>query len=347
MDWGFLKQRSGAVRWILILGLGVLPGLLIDPHRMVDAFAPLAANSLEVPSVVNLGTLKPFEKRAVSIDLKNQSGHRILLRSIETDCGCLVVNGAPTALEAGEAASVKVSILGPTAPGEFSKSLVIQSRADGGPIWRIAVRGQVAADVWSEPAQLDMQLESSPTAEAELQLHHVADFKLGRVAAQSANVQIVESQETADGQRLRIRIEANSATDVASTSLNVFSQDHTDAPVLAIPIRWRPQAVVGYVPQRLDLRQFDREASDGDRFRRVVAVVVPRERRAEEVEVKSLAPWVHVAKQDCDGSVLRLEVEFARDEMPTEFQQPILSARLADQPVGDELFAAGYRGQSH
>ena len=193
---------------------------------------------------------------------------------------------------------------------------------------------------------MEVQLNSPSETEAEIQIHHETGFKLGRVAAQAAALQIVDSQELSDGRRLRIRIDADRPSDTGSSTIDVFSADQDEMPALSVPIHWGPQAVIGFVPQRLDLRQFDLEEPSINHLCRVVALVVPPERRADEIELKTLAPWVSVVKRDCAGSVLRLEIEFARDEMPAEFQQPILSARLTDQPVGDEFVAAGYRSQS-
>jgi hypothetical protein len=80
---------------------------------------------------------------------------------------------------------------------------------------------------------------------------------------------------------------------------------------------------------------------------RVLAVVVPPERPAQDADVDLLVPWARIVTERSKGSILRLEVEFDQREMPNEFHQAILAARLPDEPTNRKLFANGYRISMH
>jgi hypothetical protein len=191
-----------------------------------------------------------------------------------------------------------------------------------------------------------LEFDDRMTTEARLKIQHVDDFRLDRVVPSSPSIQIVDSREVENGVELQIRVSGISKEQPAEgDALQVFVEGDSTQPALLIPIRSRRSSAIGYVPQRLDFPQFDAEPVHGSKIQRVVAVVIPPDRLAQDAHVKILVPWARIVTETSEGSILRLEVEFDCRDMPDEFHQAILSAQLSDQQANQELFANGYRAK--
>lgn len=339
------SKRAAISGWLVVALVGLAPGILLDPALVARTIVPLKGDSLEVPQSFDLGDFKPRETQTVSLQIRNLGWRRIELRPIDSDCGCLVVNDAPRVLSAGQSSIIKASIEAPSVPGEFARSLLIRPIDDEGLVWRVAVQGRVAAKVWSEPAELELELGPSMMAEARLRIQHTDDVQLGRLVPTLPSIQIVGSRKLESGIELQIRVTKELENQQAEKegALQIFAEGNSTHPILLIPIRARRFPQVGYVPQKLEFPRFGGEPAVGDRIRRVVAVVVPPDRSAHELKRTVLVPWMSIEAEKSEGSILRLELEFDRREMPDEFHEAVLSTRLPDQQVNQQFIAVGYR----
>lgn len=334
-----------ALRRTALLGLVLLPGFLLSPLATVDALMPLKTDSLEVPSSVDFGELQPNEKKTVSLQVRNRMWRAVDLRPVKVDCGCLAVNDLPGRLRPSQTAVAAVSIKAPAQPGAFSRNLVVLPLSDDQPAWAVLATGTVKATVWAEPSVLDLVIGEDSPPEAELNLRHVKDVRIGRLVPTSSDIEVRDLRARDDETKLSVRIKADDRRmrRVGNELLQVYLDGKPSRPILEVPIRWSPPTKIGYVPPRLDLPKFGEEIGTEGKIRRVLALVVPPDRSADDARLEVLVPWVRIAERSSEGSVLRLELEFFGDQMPAKFQQPILSASLPGEPTNQKLFVSGDR----
>lgn len=337
-------ERRLSLHWLSLLAIGLLPSLLIDPNTVLNVFVPQRQDSLESAPTIELGNMAPRERRNVVFTLRNRSWRRIQLRPVETDCGCIVVDQSAQELPAGGSVAINVSVVAPESPGGLSRFLLIRSARDEGPAWVVSVIGRVVADVWSEPAQLALELDDRSQASGKLKITHSPGFQIGRVEVESNSVQIHRAEE--DGNSVQVTAQVQLPGDGAkagSDTLTVYRLDEPTRAALKIPIQWRPPATIGYVPQNLSLPHFNSESVGDEHCRRVVAVIVPPNRAGNEVELVPLVPWVRISQRSANGSTLRLELEFERAEMPDKFEQAVLAAHMPGVGSTERLVATGFR----
>lgn len=336
--------RSGGLGWavarVALFAVALAPGFLLDPRAVLDTIAPL---SLDVPASIDLGTLRPSERKDAVLPIVNRSWRAIALRPLASDCGCLVVSDAPGELARGAAAEARLSIVAPSRPGRFSRSVLIRPRGQERPAWTVSVEGVIAADAWAEPSQLALVLDDERQAEARVVLHHVPEFRPGRLVASSGQVQIVETRPAERALLVTVRIDAPADSQSARGRAVLELFDASDRPAVSVPVRWSPTAQLGYVPHHVDLQNFDREPADANRLRRIVALLLPAEASSDDVQLSVLVPWARIAHQTMHESALRLEIEFDRATMPDRVDLAILSARLADGGAQHKLYAHGKR----
>jgi hypothetical protein len=306
---------------------------------------PLGPETLAIPATLDLGNLRPNEKKTVRLEIRNRALRRVQLEPIKSDCGCIVVNGAPSQLAARESATASITLVAPGAPGAFSRTLLVRPPGQEELAWTVVAKGRVKTDVWAEPSSLDLTYRQSSSPQADLMLRFTEGFKLGDLAASSPHIKFAVQEKNDRGLKLHvhIRVDAQSSMASGNSSVQIYEQGMPARPVLTVPIRWRQAPQIAYIPSRLELPRYGQESAAEGGLRRVLAIVVPPDQSADDAQFTVLVPWVRVARQSKEGSVLRLELEFNGEQMPAHFEQSILSGWLVNDPVRRTLPAIGYR----
>lgn len=331
-----------------IVCVALSPGLLLDPSAVIERLIPLSLGSFDVPSSLDFGDLLPNEKRTADLTIRNLAWRKVQLQPIKVDCGCLMVHDTPAELAARSAATATVTIAAPAEPGSFSRTLLVRPQIADGPAWTVLVRGRVTATVWAEPSELNLTWGPETADEAEIKIRHMKGVRIGKLLPTSSEIEILDSRTRDSEVKLRVRItsKGQAVLTTGSASLDVYAVESAEKEKLAleIPIRWAPASKIGYVPQRLDLPGFGEEAGRQATIKRILAVVLPPEISAEDAQLQVLVPWMRISQKSVEGSVLRLELEFLGERMPSKFQQAILSTRLPGEEVPKTLLAVGDRG---
>lgn len=334
------------VRSLMWITLALSPGFLLEPSFVIDRLFPVATSSLDVAPSVDFGELRPAEKRSHDVSVQNLAWRPIHLQSPKVDCGCLTIDEFPTELAAYESARGRISIIAPTVGGEFSRNLLVTPKGDEGPVWNIRATGTVIAKVWSEPNQVEFNWEH-PTEAAEIRLRSAKGFHIDRAVPSSSSLIEVLDSTRQDGEleiRVRLNVQSSDLPLAGDSSLDVFLDSDQDRPSLRVPIRWAPIPKIGFVPNKIELPAFGKESGEGGRIRRVLAIVVPPNRSAEETQLEVLVPWAQIAQKSIVGSALRLDIEFSTAIMPSEFSQAILATHFPGESVPEKLVASGRHG---
>jgi hypothetical protein len=329
---------------LLIVTAGIAPAFVCEPAWVIERFFPISQGSLDLPSSIDVGEVKPSEGRTLEIDLHNVAWRRISLKPVRSDCGCVTVGRSPQRIGAGGHSSCELTLHAPNTPGMFSRTVIVQADLDDHLAWPVIVCGNVVSTVWSEPPRLALTLNDDLASEAELVLNHAEDFQIDRLIPSSENIQVETINRNENRIRIRIRVAGDKerASQAGDASLYVFRKGNHSSPALTIPIKWSSLPKIGYLPHALDLPQFESEGA-GRSIRRTVAILVPPERLAEDASLDVLVPWARIVQKTSDGSTMRIELEFDTATMPATFNTPILSVHLSDQSISRRLIARGYR----
>jgi Protein of unknown function (DUF1573) len=337
------KQTSGW--WLIAVAAGLLPALVLDPIWLFDRAIPVSISTLEVPESIDVGQLQPSERRAIRVVVRNAGWRNVPLRSVESDCGCLVVRNTPQVLRIGESATIAGTLMSPSEPGVVSRTLLFRPRGIDGVAWQVRVHGHVEADVWAIPPRVDCQLGPDHTAESLLKVFHLPNVAVDHFTSSSTAIQIADTQVDESSTELRIKVLPDSHSNVESGwgTIEAYGRTDPDRPLATIPVRWRLPPKIGYVPPRLELPQYGIESDNHQPLRRALAIVLPADQPSEQARIVALVPWVRVIERDVRGSALRVELEFDQTQMPEEFSQAIISTDIGEEHVEEKLLAAGYR----
>jgi hypothetical protein len=313
-------------------------GLTAGAVGVLWATAPAPSVQFEPP---DFGTFVPGERRAVEVRLVNPGWRSIRLAEPTVNCGCVVVaHRGPVTVPARGETTVALKLTAPGRPSITERTLTLQREDNPEATWSVPLRIVVDADMWAEsgPAVLEYdlpylpdQLEAVPVT-----VRHKPHVRLDRVESSDPQV-VVESVCKSDGEmRLTCRPTAPDRP-IGEAALRVFAVGGT-APVLEVPIRWRPRSQVRFVPATLMLDGF---AALGPRFERRVDLFFRGE--VAEFDVKPLVPWATVRSERTSASGATIWVGFDGPAMPANFDQPLVQVSIPGDPSAYKVHGVGSR----
>ena len=322
----------------MCLGLLLTPALIINPNRLANLLLPVDTQSLSWVSI-DLAELSPGEARHQTLDLHNNSWREIQLASINSDCGCLVVQTTPLEIPPRSSKKMKFSIHAPDAPGVFHRSITFGSSNFPELAWQVDVTGCVEADVWAEPARLAVELRPGEVVEELIAIRHLEDFSLGTAISSSERVQIIDSWPIEDGRMLKLSLSSGpQASETSTANLRVFAKHEPDFPCLEIPVKRDLKSPITFLPASLDLRDLDRRRSTAAILNKMVVVTLEANRTRGAPQIESLVPWVRLEVTSISPLSYELGLKCDVAKIPTVIDGPII---LVSLPGGEsQIFSA-------
>lgn len=145
-----MKLRLTAQSILLLLGTITVCGLaLLFKYQptlapvLIDAYSP---PQLVVPTTkVELGLIPMEEHVKTAITLSNHGGQLLLIKKVESSCGCTVAKPTSSALKAGASTTLMVDMDTRLKLGPIKKTIDIESNDPQTPRLTIELEGQVFA----------------------------------------------------------------------------------------------------------------------------------------------------------------------------------------------------------
>lgn len=306
--------------WALVIAVAMvfmLPTLMVGYEWIADRVSPVTSSSL-VFGPVELGALQPGEKRSAACEIRNQATRAVRLLPAKVSCGCLsLVDNAASVLEPGQSKTLRFTVQSPAKPKVVDEQILLQAEDSGSLFWKIAVRGEVKAKVWADPVEVELLTNSSGIGESVFRIHYDEDTSLGEVRADSAALQLDSLSDRNGVRTVRIAMSPNARDhrDAGEAIIQVKAADDSASPLLKIPVAWRQQPAIEWIPHRLKLTDY-RSISGYIR----ASIVVRGLASPQRLEVEPLQSWVRVAGQDVRGNLIEVQLAFDAAAMPQHKQ---------------------------
>ncbi|MDQ3332673.1 MAG: DUF1573 domain-containing protein [Planctomycetota bacterium] len=263
---------------------------------------------------VDLGVLRPGEKRPFVVQLRNDGPRTIRLLSPRTSCGCISFSREPFSIGAGEKASLEFTLSAPTYPGSVEKEVILVSERDPGLSWAAAVRGRVETNVWAEPSTLEV-VSRNGEAQGEVTVHWKEGVTIASLVAATERLNVRLSGERADPRSLSAQVRIRGG-DSGTDELSALAEDGQI--VLKIPVHWRKPSPCSCYPRAIYVRK---GVDDGPHTQTIVAYKA-QEYREVHLTAQPLVSWIRVVDLQDKDSAMILKVQIDASVAPDGFNGP-------------------------
>jgi len=139
---------------LILLLCGVCIPLIAQPKIHVDK------------SKIDLGTIYHGDIRTVKLRVSNSGNQPLLIRGVETSCGCTTAKKHAPVIEPGRADTIEVSFNSTGFDGKIRKEVLIYSDDPSAPTVFVFITGTVFSELETVPKVSLIQFNSSPIGTA-------------------------------------------------------------------------------------------------------------------------------------------------------------------------------------
>jgi hypothetical protein len=305
----------------IVFAAVMLAPALISPHD-----TSLEGAIRIQPAVLNLGRLPLDTRREVHVKVFNRGGRPIQLAKPITTCGCVTAElSAPIIAAAGEA-DLTLTIATTPEPTDILQHVSLVSAASRTVVAQMKIEGSAGADIWAHPSSIVAELSDLGRTYVEASIRYADGKEPSRIVADTEQVHVDLLPSTAGEQRFQVSIASQIA---GKSTLRVFSSDAAIvAPVLEVPVRWRPRPHLRLTPRRLVVEDVERKSPNVEK---TLFVAVDRRKGKAELIVTPLVPWLKVVQQrqlNPHFYELRIGLDLTGAPKVVERNMPILAVGL-------------------
>ncbi len=277
--------------------------------------------------VVGLGRVPLDVISSRSISLTNMSHYTLHLAKPRGDCGCISLSLDSEVLPPGKATVLRVSVRAPSTPQKFAKHVTIQCQESKEQSWVLTLTGDAEADVWASPPRIEIEYGGAQQLTSRVVIH--SNQMLQQVESGSPLI-VLEGQVDAEPSAGRFtkvvtfrldqdRMDAGGERRGASFLL--VRAKSGSAPVLEVPVQWRPRAPLLFVPSTLEIK-----SDYGDPIQVNVTVFLrDRTQPSESVLIQPQVPWLSISDRKNFPGSITLTLTISQDSGAKDFEGGLLT----------------------
>ena len=279
-----------------------LPGALV----WLQSNAPPEGSIRFEPSALALGNVKAGSKVVAKLTATNSTDGYIQSLQAKSDCSCMKPEGLPGTLAPLSEADLQISYEAPESPGPIRRRIVLTSESSPAVLGSCEITGNVVADIWSIPAEVDILLKGDGHGQSRVRYGFSSKFVPSRISCEDPRVELRDFTKSDEYCEVCVNIKSDGP---GAARLKVLNG--VDEVICETPVSWSGTPELVFVPGTVALpsgrppRQID------------VYVRINGTTKASQVVIGKLVPWVSkITSRVIDDQKLHVKVQFESSGVP-------------------------------